>query len=205
MAQFPSLSLSTLLQYKPNVLSRHGIASPAEVNADDMRIEETEISAAYVLEERIWVGFRTYSSEGSEGLGGLGFWDAASGEVGILRLPALVHCSVSDLLVTADSIFAKTIAESELGMTAGNGLVSIDRSTLEAIARVPMGDRGLWDKDDPTVRILAYETSMPNLIAYRWFVPHSIPGWREKEKEAIRSMGADGFMIHTAEAERQSK
>lgn len=78
--------------------------------------------------ERLWFGLRFYEGEGQEGVGGLGFFDPKTGQLGLLRHPGLVDCSSAELQVTRDAFVVRTESEHEYSAAECNGRVEIPRT-----------------------------------------------------------------------------
>ncbi|MGH7456817.1 MAG: hypothetical protein ACRENG_36040, partial [bacterium] len=139
---------------------------------------------------------------GQQGYGGIGFYDLTTGDLGILRHPALVNHTVRDLMVTEEMIFVATIAEYELSREVGNGLVMIDRKTLQVSALVPPGTPVIWHKDGGENAALYYDKSIPEILADRRFIAKRIEDWDIIELDMALNLGLEGYMIRAAEQER---
>jgi hypothetical protein len=185
VAVFPCISRLLWWSYCP----------PADTAyTDDM---DPRIAAVCLDHDRMWVGFRFYSGEGVQGVGGLGFYDLKTHKSGLLRHPALVEYSVVDLMATEDTIYAKTLEWDEGYEFYGNGLVSISKRTLEAIARVPPGGRtvlAIEDYGEPNIR---YRPRIADLISAKDFLPIRLRAWYPDERAEITRLGADRFMEKT--------
>jgi hypothetical protein len=152
--------------------------------------------------DKIWVGFSFYEGEGNQGYGGIGYYDLATGNLGVLRHPALVNHSVKDLVVTEEMIFVATIDEFELSREVGNGLVIIDRKTLQVRALVPPGTPVVWHKDGGGNVALYYDKSIPEILADPRFISKPAEGWDPIELGAALKMGLEDYMMKAAERER---
>ena len=106
VAEFPPTTMSLLLNYFPDLPKVYGfnpLDSKSMYHADDCHV-----SSACTFQGRIWVGFSRHSSEGYIGIGGIGYWEPKSNQIGILRHPSVLNMTVEDISVTSDTIFAKT-------------------------------------------------------------------------------------------------
>ena len=153
---FPTPTIALILKYRPTLLDDFHIDTTKK-NVMDYVSADASIGAVMVLGDRIWVGLSFYEGEGSHGIAGIGFFDPLTGKIGILRHPALLSDSTHELFVTRDTIYAKTFSTGEGSETYGNGLVCISRTTLEAVARVPLGGEVLFGQEDTTAQNESYE------------------------------------------------
>ncbi len=204
VASFPKPSFKLVIKYRPDVGSHFGYDSTQE-KLEDILTPAGEIGVVTVAENKIWVGFSYYEGEGSEGVGGIGFYDPETAKIGILRHPALVDCSVEELMITEDTIYAKTGRIYEGAETYGNGIVCINRHSLNAAARVPVGPETVSDREDETPKNTAYDRSVDELVADRSLIAHDIPTWTVHDQQIIRQMGPVLFMISTAQQDLQIK
>ena len=202
---FTKPSLETLLRYRPNVTSYFGYDSSRYQLADLVSLNETWIGAATASPDTIWVGFAYYEGEGSESVGGIGFYDIKTHTAGVLRHPCVVDWSIQEMLVTQDTIYLKTFGMYEGGSTYGNGLVAINRRTLQASARVPPGSEILSDKDDPSAENNLYTSRISELILDKTFLPKTVSQFSNSDSTVIQELGPLNFMIRTAEREKESK
>lgn len=210
VAMFSELTVPMLLHYRPYVTSHFGYDTTKERFDQVVELDHTEASAAFAYQNEIWVGFGYYEGEGSEGVGGIGFYDSRTRELGVLRHPSLVDCSVSELLVTANTIYVKTAEWHEGEVTYGNGIVVIDRRTLEATSRVPPGSPTIWggeenEEDYPPGKNPRYDRPISELLAASHLISQTIPQWPEKTRKEIQTLGPRRFMIQAAESERRFK
>jgi hypothetical protein len=203
VANFPPVSMALLLHYFPE------LPDALKFNPSDSIPEyqpyPCEISAACVYQGRIWVGFGVYDSEGFLGIGGVGFWDPQTGQLGVLRHPSLFDNSVVDLLVVSDTIFVKSSQDEELCRSIGYGLIAINRHTLMAVARKPLGKDMLFDKDYPQQENDSYKRPIAQLIRDPRFRSTKVPNFPPSERKVIRQLGADRYMIRTAINDRALK
>ncbi|MGH7594717.1 MAG: rhodanese-like domain-containing protein [bacterium] len=202
LANFPLPTVDFLLRYRPRLVEQYGYDEDNEDFRSEITHVESIISAATYANGKIWVGFSFYQGRGQQGYGGIGFYDLATGDLGILRHPALVNHSVRDLMVTEEMIFVATIAEYELSREVGNGLVMIDRKTLQVSALIPPGTPVVWHKDGGENAALYYDKSIPEILGDRRFIPKQVEGWDPIELGAALNLGLEGYMIRAAEQER---
>ena len=205
LARFPQPSVALLLQYRPQILEHFGYDEDNEEFRRGLGEIESSISAATFVNNQIWVGFSFYDGERNSGYGGIGFYDLQTGAIGVLRHPALVQHSTRDLMVTDEMIYVATIDEFELSREAGNGLVMIDRRTLQVRALVPPGTPVLWHKDGGETAALFYDKSIPEILQDQRFVPKTnIEGWNPNDLITALNLGLERYMIATAEQELKS-
>jgi rhodanese-related sulfurtransferase len=204
LAQFPTPTVDLLLRYRPRLLEQYGYDEDTEAFQAEIDHVESIISAATLAEGKIWVGFSFYQSRGRQGYGGIGFYDLATGEIGVLRHPALVNHSVRDLMVTDEMIFVVTIDEFELSREIGNGVVTIDRKTLQVSALVPPGAPVLWHKDGGGDAALYYDKYIPEILEDRRFIAKRVEDWELAELTVAINLGLEAYMIQAAEQERRS-
>jgi hypothetical protein len=204
VAQFTVPTLSMLLSYRPGIRDNYGYDTTRYKLMDMVESVTTEISSACLFDGRIWVGLGFYEGEGSDGFGGIGFYDLQTGELGVLRHPALLDYSTTAIKVSKDTIYAATRGQYEGATSVGNGLVAISRRTLLATARVPKGSHTIWDKDGEEREPVApkYDRPIEQLIADSHFIRSEIANWPREVRDTIRFMGADQFMVHTLAHER---
>jgi rhodanese-related sulfurtransferase len=203
LAQFPEPTLDLLLQYRPQIVNHFGYDEDNAEFRSRLGGIESIVSTTALANNKIWAGFSFYESEGAQGYGGIGFYDLAAGDIGVLRHPALVNHSVRDLMVTDEMIYAATIDEFELSREAGNGLVMIDRKTLNVRALVPPGASVVWHKDGGESVALFYDKSIPEILTDRRFVPKNVEGWDPNELITALNLGLERYMIEAAERERR--
>lgn len=203
LAHFPLPTIDLLLRYRPRLVEQYGYDEDNAAFRSEVDHVESIISAATLAENKIWVGFSFYQNRGRQGYGGIGFYDLATDEIGVLRHPALVNHSVRDLMVTEEMIFIATIDEYELSREVGTGLVMIDRKNLQVSALVPRGTPVIWHKDGGENAALYYDKSIPEILADGRFIPKQVEGWEPVELGTALNLGLEGYMIRTAEQERR--
>jgi hypothetical protein len=168
----------------------------------------SEISVAIVAEDKLWFGMSFYGGEGSDGIGGVGFFDPKLKKIGILRHPSLVNCSVKSLQITPTEIVALTYSQGELAEGICNGLVRISRKTLNSIVQFPsdniqvIGDKdgGLTEAEKRVAK--RYETAGSDLISH-------FSDWHKKAgqqfstnaQRSFSHLGLEQFMLRQAEIE----
>lgn len=177
----------------------------ANQNLDEV---ESEIGAAVVAENKLWFGMSFYGGEGTDGMGGIGFFDPKLKKIGLLRHPVLAYCSAKSIQVTPSEIVVLTHAQGELGEGICNGLVRINRKTLASTIQKPEGKvQAIWDKDGElsNAEKLAgkqYETAGRDLIEHFKAWPSKPgPSYTGKFQEALDSMGFEQFMLEQAKIE----
>jgi len=203
LAHFPGPSVELLLQYRPQIIGHFGYDEDNEEFRSGLGEIESVISAATLANNKIWVGFSFYEGEGNEGYGGIGFYDLQTGEIGVLRHPALVNHSVRELMITDEMIYVATIDEFELSREIGNGLVIIDRKTLQVSALAPPGTSVVWHKDGGENAALFYDKSIAEILADRRFVSKKVEGWNPNDFITALNLGLERYMIQMAEQERR--
>lgn len=203
LTHFPTPTVELLLRYRPRLVEQYGYDEDNEDFRNEINHVESLIAAATYANGKIWVGFSFYQGRGQQGYGGIGFYDLATGDLGVLRHPALVKHSVRDLMVTDEVIYIATIDEYELSREVGNGLVLIDRKTLQVNALIPPGTPVVWHKDGGENAALYYDKSIPEILADSRFIPKAVEGWDPIELGAALNLGLEGYMIKAAEQEQQ--
>jgi len=203
LAHFPRPSVELLLQYRPQIIAQFGYDDDNEEFRNGLGEIESVISAATLANNKIWVGFSFYEGEGNEGYGGIGFYDLQTAEIGVLRHPALVNHSVRDLMITDEMIYAATIDEFELSRETGNGLVMIDRKTLQVSAMAPPGTSVVWHKDGGENAALFYDKAISEILKDRRFVSKKVEGWNPNDFITALNLGLERYMIQMAEQERR--
>jgi len=203
LAHFSRPSAELLLQYRPQIIGYFGYDEDNEEFRSRLGEIESVVSAATLANNKIWMGFSFYEGEGNEGYGGIGFYDLQTGEIGVLRHPALVNHSVRDLMITDEMIYVATIDEFELSREAGNGLVMIDRKTLQVSALAPPGTSVVWHSDGGENAALFYDKSISEILMDRRFVSKKVEGWNPNDFITALNLGLERYMIQMAERERQ--
>jgi hypothetical protein len=79
---------------------------------------------------RLWFGKSFYNSEGSTGIGGFGYFDAATAAYRLYSPPQIQRWSVSAILVEANSVWLALYRRGEYGNSSG-GLLRWDRETAQ--------------------------------------------------------------------------
>lgn len=205
VATFPQPTIPLLAAYRPDVAAHAGSTYQEGTWADAVHDVESEIGTAAVHEGKIWVGFQFYEGEGFEGIGGLGFFDLGTRQVGVLRHPALVDCSADTLLVTEAAVHVKTTAFYELSQGVCNGAVTLDRTTLAAQAVVPPGTSTWWNQDGSENAAAFYNQSLPDILRDGRFVPLEVEALSEAALERVAEVGAEAFMQEWAAMEREAR
>ena len=201
LARFPKPSAELLMRYRPQIIEHFGYDEDNEEFRSGLGEIESVISAATLADHKIWVGFSFYEGERNKGYGGIGFYDLPTGAIGVLRHPALVNHSVRDLMVTNEMIYVATVDEFQLSREIGNGLVMIERKTLQVSALVPPGTSVVWHKDGGENAALFYEKSIAEILADRRLVAKTVEGWNPNEFITALNLGLERYMIETAEQE----
>ena len=114
--------LRTWLQARPDDAKSFLHPDQAEMNED---IGPHQLEGA-----RLWFGKTFYNSEGSTGVGGFGYFDAATAAYRLYSLPQIQHWSVSAILVEADCVWLALYRRGEYGNSPG-GLLRWDRKTTQ--------------------------------------------------------------------------
>jgi hypothetical protein len=115
--------LRTWLQARPDDASTPARPNPAEMNE--------EIGPHQLEGARLWFGKTFYNSEGSTGVGGFGYFDAATASYRLYSPPEIQRWSVSAILVEADYIWLALYRRGEFGNSSG-GLLRWDRKSSQA-------------------------------------------------------------------------
>lgn len=199
---FPFPTVSLLLQYRPHVTSHFGFNEERESFVDVVQEVSSTINTVCEADGKLWVGFGFYEGEGSEGYGGIGFYDPTTSRAGVLRHPALIDCSVKSLLITDSVFYVQTVGYYELSTTVGNGLVIIDRESLLAKAMIPPGTSTLWDKDDPMSADSFYNRAIPEILKDTRFLQKDVPQFSHDVIRSFQEIGLDSFMVSSLDAEK---
>jgi hypothetical protein len=88
------------------------------------------IGPAQVIGSRLWFGKTFYDGEGNTGVGGIGYFDAATRTFKLVSVPEMRDASVSALKVEGDIVWAGLDSAGEYG-AVGLGLVRIDLRTMQ--------------------------------------------------------------------------
>lgn len=204
LACFPRPSVELLMRYRPQIIEHFGYDEDNEEFRSGLGEVESVISTATLANHKIWVGFSFYEGERNKGYGGIGFYDLQTGAIGVLRHPALVNHSVRDLMITDEMINVATVDEFELSREAGNGLLRIDRKTLQVSALIPPGTSVVWHKDGGKNAALFYDKSIAEMLADRRLVSKNVEGWNPNDFITALNLGLENYMIETAEQEFKS-
>ena len=92
--------------------------------------DEREIGPHQLEGSRLWFGKTFYNSEGSTGVGGFGYFDAATATYHLYSPPEIQRWSVSAILVEAHCIWLALYRRGEYGNNSG-GLLRWDRETAQ--------------------------------------------------------------------------
>jgi hypothetical protein len=114
--------LSTWLQARPDDAKSFAQPDQAEMNE--------EIGPHQLEGDRLWFGKTFYNSEGSTGVGGFGYFDAATATYRLYSPPEIQRWSVSAILVEAHCIWLALYRRGEYGNNSG-GLLRWDRETAQ--------------------------------------------------------------------------
>jgi rhodanese-related sulfurtransferase len=202
LAHIPKPTVDFLFRYRPRLVEQYGYDEDNAALRSEIEQVESSISAATLAGGKIWFGFSFYESRSRQGYGGIGFYDLASSSIGVLRHPALVNHSVKDLMVTDEMIFIATIDEFEMSREVGNGLVMIDRRTMQVRALVPPGGTVVWHNDGGGIAALYYDKPIPELLSDPRFVFKPVEGWEPIEFGTALKLGLEAYMIQAAEHEK---
>lgn len=205
VARFTVPTVSLLLQYRPYVRNHFGFNETEKGFIDVVEDVSSTIDTAFLADGKLWVGFGFYEGEGWEGYGGIGFYDPKTKKVGVLRHPALIDYSVKAMMVTDTMLYVQTIGNYEIESTVGNGLVMINRRSLEARALVPPGTSTSRNKDDTASVAPLYNKPIPELLRDNRLVEKSVPQYVPTLAESIQAIGIDSFMIKTAHEEKATR
>ena len=163
---------------------------------------ETEIGLSTGAPGKVWAGYKFYNGEGFNGLGGAVFYDVVTGEMGVLRHPALLDCSAGTLAVSDETLVVRTSRQGEGGSSICNGIVSIDFKTLKAVSYMPVESKVITDNDPaPGDKLLGDKYNVPLdkvLSGEAGFEKKDAPNWSDAEREKILSEGLDKYMVRTA-------
>jgi hypothetical protein len=119
--------LETWQQARPDDARPGGGQSPANLNPAEMN---EEIGPHQLEGARLWFGKTFYNSEGSTGVGGFGYFDAATAAYRLYSPPEIQRWSVSAILVEADYIWLALYRRGEYGNSSG-GLLRWDRKSSQ--------------------------------------------------------------------------
>lgn len=163
---------------------------------------ETEIGLSTGASGKVWAGYKFYSGEGLNGIGGAVFYDVATGEIGVLRHPALLDCSAGTISVSDESLVVRTSRQVEGGSYVCNGVVFIDFKTLKAVSYMPADSTVITDNDPaPGAKLLGDKYNVPLdkvLSGEAGFEKKDAPNWSDAEREKILSEGLVPYMVRIA-------
>lgn len=133
----PKLFTQLLLKYRPHVREHFGYDESKYSFSEAVNGIEQSIGHMILKDGRIWFGITFYEGEGSEGVGGLGFFDLKTERFGILRAPFLLDCSITKLEFDENKLWILTNSRGEWGNSRCSGLVSYDISNGEYSTYTP--------------------------------------------------------------------
>lgn len=169
---------------------------------------ETEIGLSTGAPGKVWAGYKFYNGEGFNGIGGAVFYDVVTGEIGVLRHPALLDCSAGTLSVSDESLVVRTSRQGEGGSSVCNGVVAIDFKTLKAVSYMPVESKVITDNDPaPGDKLLGDKYNVPLdkvLSGEVGFEKKDAPNWSDAEREKILSEGFVPYMVRTAREEAET-
>ena len=193
IAEFPIPGGSLFKKYRPKT---------------DIWTYETEIGLSTGAPGKVWAGYKFYNGEGFNGIGGAVFYDVATGEVGVLRHPALLNCSAGTLSVSDKTLVVRTSRQGEGGSSVCNGVVVIDFKTLKAVSYMPVESKVITDNDPaPGDKLLGDKYNVPLdkvLTGEAGFEKKDAPNWSDAEREMILAEGLERYMFRVAREEAQS-
>jgi hypothetical protein len=117
--------LETWQRARPDDARPGGGQSPANLNPAEMN---EEIGPHQLEAGRLWFGKTFYNSEGSTGVGGFGYFDAATAAYRLYSPSEIQRWSVSAILVEADCVWLALYRRGEYGNSSG-GLLRWDRTS----------------------------------------------------------------------------
>lgn len=135
--ELPTLFVQTLLKYRPHVREHFGYNESKYTFSEVVSGLEQGIGPIVLIGDKIWFGITFYEGEGSEGVGGLGFFDIKTERFGILRAPFLLNCSIAQLESEGNKLWILTNSRGEGGNSRCSGLVSYDLSIGEFTTYTP--------------------------------------------------------------------
>lgn len=173
-----------------------------------IRFVGSDIGPTVVADGKIWFGLNFYEGQGSDGMGGIGFFDPHTRRIGILRHPALIDCSAERIEVDANQIRVLTSWHGELAHDICNGLVTIDRKTLASTLQLPQGKVELIQQKDDVLNpdeqkaARQYEVNVGPLAFQfgRWRKKNG-PGPGDKASTSLRANGLEKLMLQQADLE----
>ena len=196
---FPLPTFQRLITYRPSVSDNH-FGNRSLINL--ITSIRYEVNCTAIYDNIIWVGFGFYEGEGSEGYGGIGYFDIQSNSIGVLRLPALVDYSVDSIWVTHDAIYLRTVGHYELSSSVGNGIIIIDKNTYSITSLLPPGTTVLWDKDSDESAGKYYDRPLHEILSDKRFHRKQLELGSDSVRLAIVESGLGHFMKQTARSEK---
>jgi hypothetical protein len=118
----PQSDLRTWQEARPDDVKSFARPDQAERNE--------EIGPHQLEGGRLWFGKTFYNSEGLTGVGGFGYFDAATATYRLYSPPEIQRWSVSAILVKADCVWLALYRRGEYGNSSG-GLLRWDRETAQ--------------------------------------------------------------------------
>lgn len=203
-ASFPLPNIEMLLHYRPDIVNHFGYNSQKYRLFDMIEDIESFISTYTISGNKIWVGFSFYEGEGWEGYGGIGFYDVQNSEIGILRHPALVNCSIDEMKIIGSSIYIKTICNYELSSTICNGLVVLNTNTLDVFSLKPKGPSLIHHKDGGENVSDIYNRPIVELFNDTTLLRNKTKDYVESMKNKILDVGLENYMISKYKNELKS-
>gem|GEM_PF-6214398 len=166
------------------------------------------LGAPVVHQDKIWFGIGIYEGEGYVGYGGIGFYDPKKNQLGVLRHPALVGCSVREILFRNRKLYVATFEQNELSSSLCNGVVALDLHSFEAVSIMPPVDSNLlWHKDMATTNAERYYDKLIREILAddRFERDSTVFGWGQKKQAKIKRMGLEAFMLDEYKREMEAR
>jgi len=193
IAEFPIPDESLFKKYRPKT---------------EIWTYETEIGPATGSARGIWAGYKFYSGEGCNGLGGAVLYDVKERGFGVFRHPALVACAIGAIAVNDDYLVARTYKQGEGYSSVCNGVVEIDMKTLKAVSYVPKESEVISDHAPaPGAKLLGdkYAAPLEKVVSGEaGFEKKDAPNWSDAEREKIIAEGLERYMFRVAREEARS-
>jgi len=193
IAEFPIPDESLFKKYRPKA---------------EIWTYETELGLSTGAPGKVWAGYKFYNGEGFNGIGGAVFYAVVTGEMGVLRHPALLDCSAGTLSVSDEILVVRTSRQGEGGSSVCNGVVAIDFKTLKAVSYMPVESGVITDNDPaPGAKLLGDKYNVPLakvLSGEAGFEKKDAPNWSDAECEKILSEGLVPYMVRTAREEAEA-
>jgi hypothetical protein len=99
--------------------------SPLNIFHQTRRIYDCSLSTAIVNGDTIWFALDGNDWDKSL-LGGIGFFNTATGQIGSAHPPALVPCSIDELRISSRTLYATTYHQGDIGRGYCSGIISIN-------------------------------------------------------------------------------